>query len=59
NAGIMQMFIFGVKNGNVLISDGSSTDNTFVLADRNWYKQLVASGGELILSDVLVICLKQ
>ncbi|MBP1577224.1 MAG: HAMP domain-containing protein, partial [Oscillospiraceae bacterium] len=54
NAGIMQMFIFGVKNGNVLISDGSTTDNTFVLADRDWYKQLVASGGELILSDVYV-----
>lgn len=54
NSGIMQMFVFGVKNGNVMISDGSSTDNTFVLADRDWYKQLVASGGEMILSDVYV-----
>ena len=48
--GTKSLFIATKTNSQVVKSDGSYTDSSFVVTDRVWWKDLVASNGQPIVS---------
>lgn len=50
-AGLQSVWLSGVKNSQFVASDGSYSDESFVISDRPWFKQVEAAGpGEVILT---------
>lgn len=48
---VQAVWVGGVKNNQVVQSDGYITDDTFVMADRVWYQMLQEKQGEKILTS--------
>ena len=50
-AGLQSVWFGGVKNSQLVASDGSYSDASFVISDRPWFKQVeAAEPGEVILT---------
>ncbi|MBE6815071.1 MAG: methyl-accepting chemotaxis protein [Ruminococcaceae bacterium] len=49
--GMITLWIVGDKNNQLLHSNGNVTDESFVLATRPWFQQLVENNGETIVTS--------